>query len=285
MAVNVALTSATSDNLSRHDMISWINTSLSLQHKKIEELCNGAVYCQFMDMLFPGSIRLKMVKYNAKHEHEFVNNFKSLQNAFKKMGVDKVIPVERLVKGRFQDNFEFVQWFKKFFDANYQGEPYDPVNARANAGVAPAGKPAAAKPAMNATARPAMNSTARKAPARVGAPAARVPAAPRTPASSRPAAGGGGDSKRLQSQVDDLNTQLATMKDSLESLEKERDFYFEKLRDIELMCNNVCGDEATVEVDPESETYKVTKKILDVLYATADGFEVPEGGEEEQDEY
>ena len=56
MAVNVALTSATSDNLSRHDMISWINTSLSLQHKKIEELCSGAVYCQFMDMLFPGTL-------------------------------------------------------------------------------------------------------------------------------------------------------------------------------------------------------------------------------------
>jgi len=271
MAVNVALTSATSDNLSRHDMISWINTSLSLQHKKIEELCSGAVYCQFMDMLFPGCIRLKMVKYNAKHEHEFVNNFKTLQNAFKKMGVDKVIPVERLVKGRFQDNFEFVQWFKKFFDANYQGEPYDPVSARANAGVAPAAKAPAAKPALNATAK--------KAPARVVAPAAT-----RTPVSSRPAAGGGGDSKRLQAQVDDLNTQLATMKDSLESLEKERDFYFEKLRDIELMCNNVCGEEATVEADPESETYKVTKKILDVLYATADGFEVPEE-EEEQDEY
>ena len=46
------------------------------------------------------------------------------------------------------------------------------------------------------------------------------------------------------------------------------------------MCNNVCGEEATVEVDPESETYKVTKKILDVLYATADGFEVPEEGAE-----
>lgn len=46
------------------------------------------------------------------------------------------------------------------------------------------------------------------------------------------------------------------------------------------MCNNVCGEEATVEVDPESETYKVTKKILDVLYATADGFEVPEEGVE-----
>lgn len=34
------------------------------------------------------------------------------------------------MKGKFQDNFEFVQWFKKFFDANYDGAPYDPVEAR-----------------------------------------------------------------------------------------------------------------------------------------------------------
>lgn len=35
-------------------------------------------------------------------------------------------PIEKLVKGRFQDNFEFCQWFKKFFDANYDGsESYD----------------------------------------------------------------------------------------------------------------------------------------------------------------
>ena len=40
------------------------------------------------------------------------------------------VPIERLVKGRFQDNFEFVQWFKKFFDANDQGCEYDPVAAR-----------------------------------------------------------------------------------------------------------------------------------------------------------
>ena len=38
--------------------------------------------------------------------------------------------MEKLVKGRFQDNFEFVQWFKKFYDANYDGHDYDPVDAR-----------------------------------------------------------------------------------------------------------------------------------------------------------
>ena len=34
------------------------------------------------------------------------------------------------MKGRFQDNFEFVQWFKKFFDANYDGKEYDALAAR-----------------------------------------------------------------------------------------------------------------------------------------------------------
>jgi microtubule-associated protein, RP/EB family len=35
-----------------------------------------------------------------------------------------------LIKGRFQDNFEFLQWFKKFFDANYDGRDYDASAAR-----------------------------------------------------------------------------------------------------------------------------------------------------------
>lgn len=42
----------------------------------------------------------------------------------------QAISIERLVKGRFQDNFEFCQWFKKFFDANYEGTEYDPLSAR-----------------------------------------------------------------------------------------------------------------------------------------------------------
>ncbi len=42
----------------------------------------------------------------------------------------QIIPVDKLVKSKFQDNFEFVQWFKKFFDANYDGKEYDPVAAR-----------------------------------------------------------------------------------------------------------------------------------------------------------
>ena len=38
--------------------------------------------------------------------------------------------MDKLIKGRFQDNFEFLQWFKKFFDANYDGREYDALDAR-----------------------------------------------------------------------------------------------------------------------------------------------------------
>ncbi|XP_043460269.1 microtubule-associated protein RP/EB family member 3 isoform X1 [Prionailurus bengalensis] len=90
MAVNVYSTSVTSENLSRHDMLAWVNDSLHLNYTKIEQLCSGAAYCQFMDMLFPGCVHLRKVKFQAKLEHEYIHNFKVLQAAFKKMGVDKV---------------------------------------------------------------------------------------------------------------------------------------------------------------------------------------------------
>merc|ERR1719333_764790 len=94
-----------------------------------------------MDMLFPNSVPLKKVKFGAKLEHEYIHNFKLLQASFKKMGVDKIIPVDKLVKGKFQDNFEFVQWFKKFFDANYGGQEYDALAMRGGEQVGSSSKP------------------------------------------------------------------------------------------------------------------------------------------------
>ena len=49
---------------------------------------------------------------------------------------------------------------------------------------------------------------------------------------------------------------------TIEGLEKERDFYFGKLRDIEVLCQEMDGAE-------------YAQKILAVLYATEDGFAVP----------
>lgn len=63
----------------------------------------------------------------------------------------QLIPIDKLVKGRFQDNFEFVQWFKKFFDANYQGQEYDPVEARGGEVMSTGVKPVRASPSNKKT--------------------------------------------------------------------------------------------------------------------------------------
>jgi len=44
-----------------------------------------------------------------------LQNFKILQTAFTNRGIDKVVPVDRLVKAKMQDNIEFLQWMKKFW--------------------------------------------------------------------------------------------------------------------------------------------------------------------------
>lgn len=51
--------------------------------------------------------------------------------------------------------------------------------------------------------------------------------------------------------------QLMDMKMTVDGLEKERDFYFAKLRDIELICQ-----------EHEDENNTVISKIRDILYAT-----------------
>ena len=41
MAVNVFNTASTTETLSRHDMLAWINGSLETSFTKIEEMCSG----------------------------------------------------------------------------------------------------------------------------------------------------------------------------------------------------------------------------------------------------
>ncbi len=41
MAVNVFNTASTSENLSRNEMLAWINETLVCHYSKIEELCSG----------------------------------------------------------------------------------------------------------------------------------------------------------------------------------------------------------------------------------------------------
>ncbi|XP_053963593.1 microtubule-associated protein RP/EB family member 1 isoform X2 [Anastrepha obliqua] len=297
MAVNVYSTNVTTENLSRHDMLAWVNDCLQAQFGKIEELCTGAAYCQFMDMLFPGSVPMKRVKFRTNLEHEYIQNFKVLQASFKKMAVDKIIPVDKLIKGRFQDNFEFLQWFKKFFDANYDGREYEPLIARSGIklgnGIGGGGSSGRGSsndllekrhiqmpnrthtlPAVTqrTTGRPDRGGVS-KVPPRAAAPVVSKPAVNNTTGAIKKS----GDPSNAVSnqQIEELSNQVMDMRLNLEGLEKERDFYFTKLRDIEILCQEAA----------EGDPHPLIQKILDIMYATEDGFAPPDEIPPEDEEY
>jgi len=72
-----------------------------------------------------------------------------------------------------------------------------------------------------------------------------------------------------------LQNENATLKETVGGLERERDFYFSKLRDIELLIQQA------VEEDPELEKQEdgLVKSIQAILYSTEEGFEIPAEGD------
>ena len=72
--------------------------------------------------------------------------------------------------------------------------------------------------------------------------------------------------------------EVAALQETIGGLEKERDFYFSKLRDIELLV------QTAVEADPsiEQDENGLVRQVQAILYSTEEGFEIPaevEGGE------
>lgn len=276
-AVNVVSTNCVSENISRGDLVAWVNRLLQSNMEKVEELGSGAAYCLVFDMLFnPSHIQLRRVKFNTESEVDFINNFKLLQGGFNKLKVDKIIPIDKLVKRKFQDNFEFLQWFKKFFDANLTEdeqdlmESYDALAAR---GGVPMGK------GRGGARQAGPRSQVSKPAARTARPSPKTMGGAGEPRSmgARPAGGApraGGDARDAQ-LLRELTAQTEEYRMTIEGLEKERDFYFGKLRDIEVLCQE---SQAAPEEHPD-----VMGKILEILYATEDGFAAPEDGGDEGD--
>ncbi|KAJ7628998.1 EB1 domain-containing protein [Roridomyces roridus] len=244
---------------SRTELLQWLNDLLQLNYTKVEQCGTGGAYVQILDSIY-GDLPMSRVKMQAKQEYEYLANYKVLQAAFKSKKIDKPILVEKLVKCKMQDNLEFLQWIRRFWEANYAGGEYDAVGRR---------KGAPADPAAPLAPRPP-SSTAGRAGGRtpVGAARAHTPgstARARTPSSNAHA-------QAVQAQMNALTNQVREMSLNVEGLEKERDFYFEKLRSIEMLVQQRMEDlEGTGTGD------QTLSDIQKILYTTEDGFEVPEG--------
>lgn len=266
---------------SRSELLGWINDLLQLNYTKVEQCGTGAAYCQIFDSIYQ-DLPMSKVKFDAK-PHEYLTNYKILQVSFKKHGLDKAIPVEALCRCKPLDNLEFLQWCRKFWLNSFPGTEYDAVSRRRGLG----GNEGAGARAPSAAGSRSTSSSGAAAAARrpvssrpVASGSAR-PAAARTSASNARGApqNGGVDMATFEA----LTSQMGEMKLSVEGLEKERDFYFNKLRQIEIIIGARLESAAAEITDDEEQTLKEMQQIL---YATDEGFEVPdeEGGLVDEEE-
>uniref|UniRef100_A0A665W2A2 Calponin-homology (CH) domain-containing protein n=1 Tax=Echeneis naucrates TaxID=173247 RepID=A0A665W2A2_ECHNA len=125
MAVNVLAEAGCLYN--RYELLAWLNDTLQTGFTKVEQLCTGAAYCQLMDWLFPGSLDLSRVRFQSNGMVDIIHNYSLLQAAFRTV---EHIPIQALMKRNPVASLTFLQWFKKFFDANTNGREYHALEAR-----------------------------------------------------------------------------------------------------------------------------------------------------------
>ncbi|KAL6010423.1 hypothetical protein ACLOJK_000855 [Asimina triloba] len=239
----------------RSEILAWINSTLQLNLSKVEEAASGAVQCQLMDVVHPGIVPMHKVNFDAKNEYEMIQNYKVLQDVFNKLKITKHIEVNKLVKGRPLDNLEFMQWMKKYCDSVHGGfsNNYNALERREACKGKEGSKRTAPVQASSRTTNTApkahsSNNTRKNEVHAVNPVNASVKAA-------RPASSGGRA----------YDEEITELKLSVDSLEKERDFYFAKLRDIEILCQS-----------PDIEQVPIVVAIQRILYATDDSPSVVE---------
>ncbi|RLN47329.1 hypothetical protein BBJ29_005570 [Phytophthora kernoviae] len=252
----------------RKELLEWLNTVCGTELTSVEQTCSGAVACQVLDALYPGKVPMNKVDWTVVHDYEFVQNYKLLQKCFFVLKIDKQIPVDRLVRGKYQDNLEFMQWLKAFYDRHEQHGPYDPIARREK------GK-GGAQYNSKLCGLAAMVATRIQTPTRANAlmKPNKKSACRATGSSAKVGVSCGDGTGRsyctMASQERGINILKAENKAltdhneelrvSLGIVEKDRDFYYTKMEAIEKLIHEI---ELSDTADEETAT-----SILEVLYA------------------
>ncbi|XP_047323235.1 microtubule-associated protein RP/EB family member 1C-like [Impatiens glandulifera] len=231
----------------RTEILAWVNSTLHLSVSKVEEASSGAIYCQLLDSAHPGMVPMHKVNFDAKNEYDMIQNYKVLQDVFNKLKLTKHVDVNKLVKGRPLDNLEFMQWMKRYCDSVTDDGVLQNYNAQERREACKGGKDVSKKSSAPQHQSSTKSSTATPRTRKNDSNQQQQPIINNKPSktNSNSSAGPAHDG------------QITELKLSVDSLEKERDFYFAKLRDIEIVCQS-----------PEIENSPVVEAIKSILYAT-----------------
>ncbi|KAE8729643.1 Microtubule-associated protein RP/EB family member 1B [Hibiscus syriacus] len=174
-----------------------------------------------IDMTYPGAEPMHKVNFDAKTEYDMIQNYKHIE-------------VNRLVKGRPLDNLEFLQWLKRYCDS---------VNGITI--LLRHGKEKSLKGSHKSSKSLQANSFHNS----VSGDAAAINKNIASKQEKTCVAATVSDVRALSKEITDLKL-------SVDLLEKERDLYFSKLRDIEMLCQI-----PKVENNPNQESVTSSRDI------------------------
>ncbi|WPK26189.1 hypothetical protein PUMCH_003537 [Australozyma saopauloensis] len=277
---------------SRLELLLWLNQTLQLDYVKVEQCGTGAAYCQLMDAIY-GGVPLAKVNFNGSiSEYDSLSNMKVLQASFNKNGINKNIQVERLVKCRLQDNLELLQWFRRHWvDHLNINVDYDAVGRRKGAGNTSSRRTTFGSTPIASGSNPITLSKYSQIGTR-GASTGTSVLPKRRVASSLLPSGSHLSSRTDSSRVGNLEQQLMEKSEEIsrltenvetcqvlaESLRTERNFYFNKLRELEILTKNIqlqySRDDAIAQQVKDMSVVDVVEQVQEILYMTEAGFEV-----------
>jgi len=252
----------------RKELVAWVQQYFQPNFAKVEDCASGVVYCQVIASIYPGAVPMSKVKMQAKTEVDFIHNFKILQTAFSKKKIDRYIEVDKLTKRSFQTNMEFLQFMKCYWDMHApNGAGFDAANAPLAENGPPNGEPTPEK-------APVQKVPVQKPEQGAGGGAKLAGGAKRAGAVRKelaaPAAPTAGLAAASSEQQRQMALEVTELKMSVENLERERDFYYSKLREVEVLCQA-----------HEAEQAPFLQSVLEILYKTddADEFVTPDDAE------
>ncbi|CAK7895744.1 protein Bim1p [[Candida] anglica] len=264
---------------SRTELLQWLNSELDLQYTKVEQCGSGAAYCQLMDSIV-GGVPMSKVKFDTRLEYDYRSNMKILQAAFNKHRITKPIEVERLIKCRLQDNLELLQWFKKYWMENKDVHAtYDAQSRRTSSGGTGSTTPRSTSRVSSGdhsklNSRPASRTTSgssvvRTLPKQRRSVIEDMNVTPTTPNNRTR----NNELVETMQALEHANEELAEYKVQLESMETERNFYFNKLIEIESLIRNINSD-TNKNIVETLTVPEMSIQIQQILYSTEEGFQV-----------
>ena len=222
-------------NVSKAVLCKWATdvcgSSVGKQLALEKQLSNGAIYCQLMESAVPGSINMAKVNLAADADYKALPNFKLLEAALHKAGMEQPLDVPMLSKATWATHYALLN---QIYALAPPGTPalagrvamrQIDGNSLDDQGSRGAGKRGGSKRQLLGTKRPAdeVAGAAEEAAAAEAAEAA-LAAAPSA------------EADELRAQLEQMRLDLDTSRAEAHSLREEADFYIAKLELIEEAC-------------------------------------------------